>query len=755
MSADDSPVGDSRIWELWVDTGGTFTDCLFRLENGQRRRLKVLSSSALRGRVLGREGGAFRVDLAERTPDGFFVGYRCGRPGTDSDRRVVDDRDGLLRLEKEGMPDLGPGDACELRSPEAAPVLAARWATGCRLDQPLPAWRVRLATTRGTNALLERRGRPPCLFVTRGFEDLLEIADQQRPDLFALQIDRRQPLHARVVGVAARHDAGGNVVEALSPRELRPAIDEALEAGIRNAAVSLLHGYLDGDMERELGDYLRRRGFEHVSMGSELAPLIGYLARTETAVVDSYLAPVLEEYFRGVEKGLEPKTLHLMTSAGGLVARRDFRACDGLLSGPSGGVVGAARAGRLSGFGQLLTFDMGGTSTDVARWSGELEYVYEVRVGDARLVAPSVSIETVAAGGGSVCSAEDGLPKVGPESAGARPGPACYGAGGPLTLTDVNLLLGRLDEDRFGIPIDRRAAQRALAALEDTLGVAGERLLAGFLAIADERMAEAIRRISIRRGYDPETHTLVAFGGAGGQHACSVAKLLGVPRILSPRDAGLLSALGLGAAPVERFAQEQILEVIDSDEELWRRSERLQERASRALAREGFAPEDLEIRRRLVRLRLAGQETPLELDLVENVAAAFREAYRDTYGYLPPADQSLEVESMRVVASSRVAEEDLPATARTRDLELPARRRAFLEGRWHDVVHVERDHLEPGDRLAGPALIFDDHTTLVVDRSWRAEKDAAGAVVLVRSEGLSRAPQSRDEPFLTPPKSHC
>ncbi|HEX6199176.1 MAG TPA: hydantoinase/oxoprolinase family protein, partial [Thermoanaerobaculia bacterium] len=387
------------------------------------------------------------------------------------------------RLLLEADPGAGarPGAAFELVSEEEAPVLAARLLTGTPQDRPLPPLALRLATTRGTNALLERKGVATALFVTRGFGDLLVIGDQARPELFALAVEKPAPLHAEVVEVAERLAADGSVVEALeldgaAGEALGRRVDELLAAGIRSAAVALLHAYRNPGHERALGRFLRERGVRHVSLSSELAPLIKILPRAETAVVDAYLAPILGDYLERVRRALPEAggaTLHAMTSAGGLVGAAEYRAKDSLLSGPAGGVVGMADAGRRSGFERVIGFDMGGTSTDVARCDGAFEYVFEHRVGDARLLAPALAIETVAAGGGSVCRFAGGRLLVGPESAGADPGPACYGAGGPLTLTDVNLLLGRLDPERFGIPVDREAAEARLAELAAEVAAAG------------------------------------------------------------------------------------------------------------------------------------------------------------------------------------------------------------------------------------------------------------------------------------------
>jgi 5-oxoprolinase (ATP-hydrolysing) len=439
-----------------------------------------------------------------------------------------------------------------------------------------------------------------------------------------------------------------------------------------------------------------------------------------------------------------------MTSAGGLVSAAAYHAKDSLLSGPAGGVVGAVDAGRRSGFARLIAFDMGGTSTDVSRFGGdELEYVYEHRVGDARLVAPALSIETVAAGGGSICAFDGHRLTVGPHSAGARPGPACYGAGGPLTVTDVNLLLGRLDASRFGIPIDLAAARAAAEALAATVAAAGaghaqgepiEPLLEGLLAIADERMADAIRSISLRRGYDPAGHALVAFGGAGGQHACAVAELLGIRTVLVPEDAGLLSAVGLGAAVVERFAQRQVLAPLSEvagEIDGW--LDTLAAEARAAVAAEGVTVGEVVARRRLVSLRLAGQESSLEVEPAEGVTLAgqFAERYRHLYGY-PPADRPLEVESLRAIASSRrperAAGQDVHSGTPGGAAPAMARRSLWLGGRWHDGVPVAaRAQMPAGATLDGPALVVDPHGATLVPAGWQVALDPAGGLRLLAS----------------------
>nr|MDQ3309926.1 hydantoinase/oxoprolinase family protein [Gemmatimonadota bacterium] len=455
------------VWQVWVDTGGTFTDCLAQDPAGRLHRTKVLSSSALRGTVQEPLSPTeLRVQEAWGVPPDFVRGFQFRVLGAESSGIAVaahDPEASIISL-ADPLPQPPPeGAAFELVSRDEAPILAARLVTGTPADASLPPLAMRLATTRATNALLEHKGAPVALFITRGFRDLLRIGTQQRPDLFALRVRKPEPLYASVVEVPERLAADGGVLQRLDTAQLAPVAARLLREGVRGAAVALMHSFRDPRHEQELKAFLLDAGFDYVSCSAELAPFIRLLPRAETAVVDSYLAPAIQEYLQGVQGALPEGQLHVMTSAGGLVRPEGFRAKDALLSGPAGGVVGAALAGRRAGHDHVIAFDMGGTSTDVARFDGDFEYLWEHEVAGAHLVAPALAIETVAAGGGSVCGMGANGLFVGPESAGAHPGPACYGAGGPLTLTDVNLLLGRLDPSGWGIPI---APERSAAALD-------------------------------------------------------------------------------------------------------------------------------------------------------------------------------------------------------------------------------------------------------------------------------------------------
>jgi 5-oxoprolinase (ATP-hydrolysing) len=760
-------VSESKPWRVSIDTGGTFNDCIAVAPDGSVHRAKVLSTGALRARVVEIGGeGAVKVSDAWNAPAGFVQGWRLrvlGRGDRTDAARVLDHRaraDGTI-LKLSTLPDaLAPGVAVELRGDEESPIVAARLVTGTPAGQPLPALSLRLATTRGTNALLERRGGPVAFFVTEGFADLLSIGTQQRPDIFALNIVKPRPLYDVVVEVPERLRVDGSVLRPMDLTALEPRLAGLRAGGIRVGAIALMHSWINPAHEEALSSFLQARGFVHVSCSAEMAAAIKFLPRAQTTVVDAYLSPVIRSYLANVSGALtDGSTLHAMTSGGGLVSAAAFRPKDSLLSGPAGGVVGAAAAARRSGFTRAITFDMGGTSTDVARYDGDHSYVFEHHVADAHIVAPAVAVESVAAGGGSVCwfDQAEGTLRVGPQSAGASPGPACYGAGGPLTITDCNLLLGRLDASRFEIPIDadaaRAKADELMQEVQQARGVAMDLhdLLEGLIDLADERMAQAIRTISISKGYDPADHVLVAFGGAGGQHACAVARRLGMRRVLIPQDVGLLSARGLSEAVIERFAQRQVLMSLDRDVE-WLPAliADLEAQARSAVATQGVAPRDVTIRRRIAHLRLAGQEASIAIDLAssnptsEELTNDFRAQYRALYGYAP-LGRAMEVESVRVVASAPSA---APAVAHAGDvggvgetavsLPAPHARIAarFLSTEFQAAV-FERSQLVPGASIRGPALILESHGTTVLPPGWSAHVDGPGALNLSHEGGPS------------------
>jgi 5-oxoprolinase (ATP-hydrolysing) len=747
MDAQAKQVTRPGTWSLWADTGGTFTDCLAIDPAGHEHRIKVLSSSSLRGRLTRRiDGRRWMIDMALPIAGDVLCGLPIrvlGHAGAATRIVNLNPAGSEITVEDELPRSLQTPLACAIDSPEEAPTFAARLVTGCSVEQALPAMSMRLATTRGTNALLERRGARCALFITRGFRDLLHIGTQARPDLFAQEILRPAPLYERVVEVDERLGADGAVLRAPDLAALHTQAELLLSDGLDVAAVAFAHSYRNRGHEDAVVDLLRKAGFRHVVGSAAVTPRIKLLHRAETVVVDAYLGPIIRDYLESIEKRAPGSRLHVMTSAGGLVGAAQYRAKDSLLSGPAGGVAGAAAAARRSGFERVVAFDMGGTSTDVARYGGDFGYVYEHRVGDALLLSPALDIHSVAAGGGSICSFDGDSLKVGPQSAGADPGPACYGLGGPLAITDANLLLGRLDPERFGIPIDPDASLNVAREVAAQLGKHSDPssirpVLAGFLDIANERMAEAIRGISVREGYDPADYVLVAFGGAGGQHACGVAERIGAATVLIPPDAGLLSARGLGAAVIERFAERQVLQPVDAvSSELGSIVRDLEDAARTAVAREGIAIDRVEIRRRLAQLRFVGQDSTIEIEVAgsADLAARFRERYAALFRHMPEG-RTIELESVRIVASSRAAEQSSPSNAApgTHHVAQPSRHReAWFAGRWQRVPFHDRTALQPGATVAGPAIVCEAHGTTVVEVGWTLSVDDAGALVMTRS----------------------
>lgn len=725
-------------WKIAVDTGGTFTDCLAQDPAGDIHRAKVLSSGRLKGLVLEKRSSQEYQIQADWLKSDMFKGFSVQKSGTTQSAKIagLDPRTGLLRLEEAATLRLEEGADIEITAFEEAPVLAARLITGTPLDQPFPPLQMRLGSTKGTNALLEGKGAPIALLLTKGFKDLLLIGDQRRPNLFALNIQKRKPLYSQVLEVDARMDAAGEELQALEEREIDRLVSEVKLLGVKAVAISLLHSYKNPAHEQALKKALEAAGIRFVSASAGLSPAIKYLHRTETAVVNAYLSPVIFEYTREVQKGLSGADLKIMTSAGALISAAFFEPKDSLLSGPAGGVVGAAQVARALGEEKVLTLDMGGTSTDVARYDGAFSFQYELQVGEARLQSKAVAIETVAAGGGSICQTDGIKLMVGPESAGAYPGPACYGAGGPLTVTDVNLLLGHIDPSKFNIPLHTEQARKAFDTLKKNLNsqdkIDDEQILSGLLQIANEKMAEAIRSISVRRGYDPKEYALLGFGGAGGQHVCAIASLLGIGRIIVPYDASILSAKGISEAAIERTAMRQVLQPLKAVENIDQLMAAVEEEAREALQQEQLGIDRIETQEQKLFLRFKGQDTTLEVaykpgtDLTES----FKKKYVQLYGHWLE-EREIELESVKVSAAS-APESQQEAVAGTDACEASSAdsHRSYIDSRWQEVPVYEWDALEAGATLSGPALLLSPFTSVVVEPDWQLSIRADYSAVL-------------------------
>lgn len=720
------------MWKFYIDTGGTFTDCLAIDSDGEAHRVKVLSSSAVRGRCVGQiDSRSLELDIPRNIKDGFFKGYRLQVHGVDFNPISIEDWTSERRIASlaSELPAECEGKLCSLLSPEEPPLLAARIVTGKGLDETLPAMEMRLATTRGTNALLEETGAPVGFFVTKGFRDLLRIGNQQRPDLFEIGIRKPPPLHSLVFEVDERLSASGDIELPVDASEIRRFAKDCQEAGIEAVAIAFLHSYLNDTHEREVARILREEGVRRISLSSALSPAIKILPRAETAVVNAYLSPIMDSYLDRIQGALPDRSLKVMTSAGGLVSRASYRSKDSLLSGPAGGVVGAAAVGERAGYSETIAFDMGGTSTDVSRYKGGLEYKYLQTIGSATVMAPALRIETVAAGGGSICWFDGSALRVGPQSAGADPGPACYGAGGPLTITDVNLLLGRMDASRFGIPVFREKAQSRLEELVAELqegtneAVDAETILLGLLDIANERMAEAIRGISLREGYAPSEYALTAFGGAGGMHACSIADILDMDTILFPEDAGLLSAFGLRQARLERIARRQILETLDECREkipAW--IEELKGDCSQKLIDDLSHPESIATRFVQADLRYLGQEASLMVDVVDGqeLSEAFESHFKAQYGFNP----ELPIELVGLVVAVSLESQPMEGEAFPSTGE-----RLEQDGE----SSFGREALSVGQLIAGPRVIQDPFSTIYIDEGWEGVVGSGGSLRLTRA----------------------
>jgi 5-oxoprolinase (ATP-hydrolysing) len=676
---DDSSHGG---WEFWIDRGGTFTDVIGRAPDGRETSLKLLSASPL---------------------------YEDA--GVEAMRRL-------------------------LGAPAGAAFPAGRVAS------------IKLGTTVATNALLERKGAKTLLVTTRGFADALEIGDQARPDLFALDIVKPSPLHAGVIEADERLDAEGRVLRPLDEAALAKALARAAADGFESIAIAFLHADLNPEPERRAGALAQAAGFRWVALSSEVSPLPRFIPRAESAVVDAYLTPVLAAYVERLAAAVAGAALYFMTSAGSLARADAFRGRDALVSGPAGGVVGVAATAETVGAKAALGFDMGGTSTDVCRYAGTLERRDTARLAGVKARAPMLDVETVAAGGGSILAFDGLRARVGPASAGADPGPACYGRGGPATVTDANLVLGRLDPSRFppvfgpggDAPLDVAAARARLTELAAAMGAESPEAAAeGFLAVAVEQMAGAIRRISTERGFDPRDHVLVAFGGAAGQVACQVGEALGIGEVISPAYASVLSAWGIGQARMRALRSAGLSAALDRDgaRRAAALAARLQRDAGAALAEQGAKPGGAE-RRAYLNYQDADAALPVALADATAMKADFEAAHRRLFGFVEPARPV-------IVGSVEVEASELPS---------PSRGRLGGGGLSPTQQNLSTSAVEPGrssppppapSPRGGGALIVRPDTQIFVAPGWTVTQEPGGLVRLVRSIAAKADATSADD----------
>ncbi|WP_221390035.1 hydantoinase B/oxoprolinase family protein [Dyadobacter sp. NIV53] len=717
-------TSNKPVWKISIDTGGTFTDCLAIDPAGNLTRVKVLSSSRLRGRIIGKTAPfTYKFESPWKYESGLLEGYnfRIGNMEQPASLASIDYNSELLTIDID-LPFYKNSDF-ELSSGEEAPVLAARLLTKTPLKNALPPIEMRLGTTKGTNALLERKGAKTLLVVTKGFKDLLYIGNQQRPSLFQLNIPEPRLLYTDVLEIDERLDANGQVISELNISDL-PA---TYKTDFESVAISLLHSYQNAVHEKALGSSFKENGFKYISSSASLFPFSHYLRRTQTAVVNAYLDPVLDVYLKNIKHSLGSGSLKIMTSTGSLSELVGFRAKDSLLSGPAGGMVAAANTARNLGFPKALTFDMGGTSTDVARIDGEPELKYITEIDGIEFHNPTLAIETVAAGGGSVCWFDGFTLQVGPESAGASPGPACYGAGGPLTITDVNLLLGKLDSGKFGIPIRMDAAVEALENLRDSIlsqtenQLSQQEILLGLERITNEKMADAIRKISVEKGINPSEYALITFGGAGGLHSCQLADLLEIDKVIIPYDAGLFSAVGIGQALVSTIVSKQILlpwTEAENQIELWK-SELIVD-AEKELAKQGIT--NYEVSFCSVFLRFAGQENTIEIPYHKGETIdQFKITYISQFGYYPE-NLNIELESIKLKVQENTVRNVSQELIQTGNPAKALREVQSKFGTNHEgnlTKLYEWDLLSRADEVTGPAILLNNTSTAYIPEGWK------------------------------------
>ncbi len=679
-------------WQFWIDRGGTFTDIVAHAPDGEVITHKLLSENP------------------ERYADAALQGIRD-----------------VLKL---GQDDPLPAD-----------TIAA----------------VKMGTTVATNALLERKGERTVFVTTRGFADSLRIGYQARPKLFDRHIVLPEMLYERVVEVDERIGARGEVLIPLAPESARAGLQAAFDAGIRSAAIAFMHGYRYSDHEARVAELAREIGFTQISTSHQTSPLMKLVSRGDTTVVDAYLSPILCRYVDQVAADVvtddkDTTKLMFMQSSGGLTDAQLFQGKDAILSGPAGGVVGAVRTSEMAGFDRIIGFDMGGTSTDVSHYDGEFERAFETEVAGVRMRAPMMYIHTVAAGGGSILHFDGARYRVGPDSAGANPGPACYRKGGPLTVTDCNVMLGKLSPEFFprvfgpgaDEPLDLDVVREKFAALAAEIEVATgdkrtpEEVAEGFLSIAVENMANAIKKISVQRGYDVTEYTLCCFGGAGGQHACLVADALGMNRVFLHPHAGVLSAYGMGLADISAMRERAVEERLEGS---------VMERLHGVLAELGDAVHgELETQVepgdpiRLVpkaHLRYDGTDNALVIDFgsMEELVERFETAHRQRYGFVTP-EKTLIVEALSVEAlggATDIEDAVIPGDGGQEHAEeAKTRLDVHMAGRTFDAPIVDRSELAPGDSVTGPAIVTEPHGTNVVEPGWRAELTDRDHLVLSR-----------------------
>jgi 5-oxoprolinase (ATP-hydrolysing) len=683
----------SGFWQFWIDRGGTFTDIVAKKPDGTLQTHKLLSENP----------ELYEDSAVQGIRDLLGIGADIPiRPGT--------------------------------------------------IDS------IKMGTTVATNALLERKGDRTVLLITGGFKDLLRIGYQNRPRLFDLNIILPELLYEHVIEVEERVAADGEVVIPLNLQKTHQSLLEAYDKGFRSVAIAFMHGYKYCEHEKEIGALAEQIGFTQISLSHKTSPLIKLVSRGDTTVVDAYLSPILRRYVAQMSNALDVKkggckSLMFMQSNGGLTDASLFQGKDSILSGPAGGVVGMVRSAEALGFNKLIGFDMGGTSTDVCHFAGSFERTFETEVAGVRMRAPMMSIHTVAAGGGSILTFSKGRMQVGPESAGANPGPASYRRGGPLTITDCNVLLGKLQPDHFpkvfgekgneslDVNVVRKKFQELSRQISEETGSAlrqPEEIASGFLRIAVENMANAIKKISVQRGYDVTAYTMNSFGGAGGQHACQVADVLGVETIFVHPFAGVLSAFGMGLADVRALKEHQFGKPIEDIRQAEKILEKLENETRKELCDQGLSEDTISVHQ-CAHIRTDGSHQTLSVSFgtIGEMKKTFETLHKQRFGFIPKYNRL--IIDLLTSESIGATGEGVTLSDNSRGIDKKdSNVRMFSNDNWHDVPLVNRSNLGLGDIVTGPAIVLEPTGTNVIEEGWQAECVTGGSLILRRIVPLHR-----------------
>ena len=641
-----------------------------------------------------------------------------------------------------------------------ASIQGIRDIIGLSPNEPIPISQikvVKMGTTVATNALLERKGDRVLLLITKGFKDALRIGYQNRPDIFARHIVLPTMLYEQVVEVKERYDAKGNELIPVDIQEVRKNLQAVYNTGIRSCAIALMHSYNFPQHELQVAKIAGEIGFTQISVSHQVSPLMKLVSRGDTTVVDAYLTPILRRYVDSIASQLPDVKLMFMKSDGGLVDAQKFQGKDSILSGPAGGIVGAVQTSLRGGFNSVITFDMGGTSTDVAHFNGEYERELENEIAGARMRVPVLAIHTIAAGGGSILSFDGSSYRVGPESAGSNPGPACYRRGGKLAVTDANVMLGKIHPQYFpkvfgrdgNLPLDKDVVTEKFIQLAEEIQTATgnnrtpEQVAAGFIFIAVESMANAIKKISLQRGYDITNYVLCCFGGAGAQVACLIADTLGMKKIFLHPYAGVLSAYGMGLADVRAIREAGVEKILDEEllEKLQELMERLEGEGRNELQTQRTAEVNPEERKEVVKkvnLKYEGTNSILGVDFVGDVGlmrGEFEKEHKLRYGFIQ-GEKHLVVESVSVEVVQEMETPEEALIVRTRELnEFPPTVEVvnmFTDDKWYSAPVYQRDDLQPGDTIKGAAIIVEKISTIVVESNWEAKLTERNHLILQR-----------------------